>query len=168
MTAHLAVCGVGAGLAMAGHFPGRPRLWVPHALGLAAMLLAWLPAAQPVGTPAALLGLGALLAWQLSTRAGGGAGWPGLADTMAMAALIGLTIPDPAHSAGMAGMDHAAVDGTLPYAVAVLVVWLAVRHRTRAVRDVVRARPAASGRVLGALRFCGGLVMLSAMTGMLA
>jgi hypothetical protein len=160
VTAHLAVCGVGAGLAMAGHFPGRPRLWVPHALGLAAMLLAWLPAAQPVGTPAALLGLAVVLAWQVS--AGRVAAWSGVADTVAMAALIALTIPGPAHG----GTSHAAADGTLPYAVAVVVVWLAVRHRTRPGRpDAGRPR---SGRVLGALRFGGGLVMLTAMTAMLA
>jgi hypothetical protein len=159
VTAHLAVCGVGAGLAMAGHFPGRPRLWVPHALGVAAMLLAWLPAAQPVGTPVALLGLGTVLGWQLSSRRAGGARWSGVADTVAMAALIALTIPGPAH----AGAGHTATDGTLPYAVAVVVVWLAVRHRTRP-----GTRPAGSGRVLGRLRFCGGLVMLTAMTAMLA
>lgn len=160
MTAHLAVCGVGAGLAMAGHFPGRPHLWVPHALGLAAMLLAGLPSAQPIGTPAALLGLGAVLAWQL--RAGREAAWSGVADTIAMAALIALTIPGRAH----AGTAHPAADGTLPYAVAVVVVWLAVRHRTRPGRPDAD-RPG-SGRALGALRFCGGLVMLTAMTAMLA
>ena len=164
MSAHLAVCGVGAGLAMAGHFPGRPRLWVPHALGVAAMLLAWLPAAQPVGTPVALLGLGTVLGWQLSSRRAGGARWSGVADTVAMAALIALTIPT--HPGEMTGMEHTAADGTLPYAVAVVVVWLAVRRQTRPSRpDTARS---GSGRVLGALRFGGGLVMLTAMTAMTA
>jgi hypothetical protein len=166
MTTHLALGGAGAGLAMAGHFPGRPRLWVPHALGLAAMVLAWLPAAQPLGTPAALLGLGAVLVWQLRS-ARGAARCAGVADTVAMAALIALTLAGPgsAPTEVMPGMEHAAADGTVPYAVAVLVVWLAVRLQTRDVRADVRTR---SGRSLGALRFCGGLVMLTAMTAMLS
>jgi hypothetical protein len=144
---------------MAGHFPHRPRLWVPHALGLAAMLPAWLPAAQPVGTPLALLTLAAVLVWQL--RAGV---WPGTADTVAMAALIGLTAVEPG-TADMGGMHSGSAAGsTLPYAVAVLVGWALVR---RAVRPG-GAGPGRSGRVLGALRFGGGLVMLAAMTAMLA
>lgn len=35
---HLTVCAVGTVLAMAGHFPYRPRLWVPHLVGIALMV----------------------------------------------------------------------------------------------------------------------------------
>jgi hypothetical protein len=113
------------------------------------------------------VGLGAVLVWQLSSGRTAAARWAGVADTVAMAALITLTVARAGtpHGAAMPGMDHGTADGTLPYAVAVLVVWLLVRRRTRPGQDAVRAR---SGRVLGALRFSGGLVMLTAMTAMLA
>ncbi|MCZ2839218.1 hypothetical protein [Modestobacter sp. VKM Ac-2985] len=173
MTAHLVVCGAGAGLAMIGHFPHRPPLWVPHALGLVAMVVAWLPAARPLGEPLALLALAALLAWQLCHARTPAARWSGAVDTAAMAALIALAGVGPTAAGGVHGAHHTGTEGTLPYAVAVLVVWLAVRHVTReggphdhrADRD--DAVPERAGRALGALRFTGGLVMLSGMTAML-
>ncbi|MCZ2826217.1 MULTISPECIES: hypothetical protein [unclassified Modestobacter] len=177
MTAHLVVCGAGAGLAMIGHFPHRPPLWVPHALGLVAMVVAWLPAARPLGEPLALLALAALLAWQLRRVRTPAARWSGAVDTAAMAALIALAgVGGGTAAGGVHGAHHTGAEGTLPYAVAVLVVWLAVRHVTRqggprdhrAGRDdAVPERPDRAGRALGALRFTGGLVMLSGMTAML-
>jgi hypothetical protein len=173
VTAHLVVCGAGAGLAMIGHFPHRPGLWVPHALGLAAMVLAWWPAARPLGEPVALLALAAVLGWQLRRVRTRCARWSGAVDTAAMAALIALAGVDGGTAvAGVHGTHHGGAAGTLPYAVAVLVVWLAVRHLTRegVLRDRagdVPARPERAGRALGALRFSGGLVMLSGMTAML-
>ncbi|PRY49584.1 hypothetical protein LY71_10528 [Geodermatophilus tzadiensis] len=179
MTTHLAICGAGAALAMAGHFPGRPALWVPHALGLVAMLLAWLPAAQPMGEPVALLGLAAVLVWQLSSGRAAAGRWSGVADTIAMAALIALAGADTATTAaaGAHGMHHSHAEGTLPYTLAVLVAWLAVRHQARegALRaphlvgddDTPEQRPEA-GKVLAALRCSGGLVVLTSMTAMLA
>lgn len=179
MTTHLVVCGAGAGLAMLGHFPHRPLLWAPHAVGLVAMVIAWLPAARPLGEPIALAVLGAILVWQLCCVPTRSARWSGVADTAAMAALIGLAGVDTGQtaSAGMHGAHHTSAGGTLPYAVAVLVVWLVVRHLNREDRphepgtgrdDDAPQRQHRTGRSLGALRFAGRLVMLSGMTAMLA
>jgi hypothetical protein len=172
VTTHLAVCGVGAVLAMAGHFPGRPRFWVPHAVGLAAMLLAWLPGTPPAGMPVALLTLAVVLGWQLRALPSARDRWAGCSDTVAMAALIALSaVPADAASAGTAAMHHGtAVHGAgdgLAIALAVLACWLFVRVCTW----LPAPDPARPGAVLsraGVVRSGGGLLMLGAMTTMVA
>jgi hypothetical protein len=172
MTAHLAVCGVGAVLAMAGHFPSRPRFWVPHTLGLAAMLLAWLPGTAPAGVPVALFTLGAVLVWQVRSLPSVRDRWAGCSDTVAMAVLIALAPAAPsgvATSDGTAGMHHGAGlagsgdDGATSIALAVLACWLLVRVCVGLTADDGAARPR-----LGVVRSCGGLVMLAGMTTMVA
>lgn len=76
---------------MAGHFPRSGRYWIPPALGLAAMVLAWLPATAPAGAAVALLLLGAVLVWQLRSLPSVRDRWAGCSDTVAMAALVALT-----------------------------------------------------------------------------
>ena len=177
MTGHLAACGAGAALAMAGHFPGHPRFWVPHAVGLAAMLLAWLPATAPAGAPVALLVLAAVLGWQVRALPTARNRWAGCSDTVAMAALIALTwAPAPsgaAASGGTAGLHHAghgaaAGDG-LTIALTVLAAWLLVRVCSWPPTDPAREGPARWPRPsAGVVRSCGGLVMLTAMATMVA
>jgi hypothetical protein len=72
------------------------------------MLLAWLPAAQPVGMPAALVLLATVALWQLRSGQLGLARWSGLADTAAMAALVALAGSDAetTGSAGRHGTHH--------------------------------------------------------------
>ena len=171
MVTHLAVCGVGAVLAMAGHFPARPRFWVPHAVGLAAMLLAWLPATAPAGVPAALLALAVVLGWQLRALPSVRDRWAGCSDTVAMAALITLSaVPADAASAGTAGVHHGAAghagDG-LAIALAVLAGWLFVRVCTW-LPTPDRAGPQAVLSRAAVVRSGGWLMMLAAMTTMVA
>jgi hypothetical protein len=177
---HLAVCGAGAVLAMAGHFPGHPRFWVPHAVGLAAMVLAWLPAAGPAGLPVALLTLGAVLVWQLRALPSVRDRWAGCSDTLAMAALIALTsaaVPSGATASGGTAHAHSGVAvqaagaGTgLTLALTVLACWLLVRVCAwLPAVDRAAGGPGASRRSrTGVVRAGGGLVMLTAMTAMLA
>ena len=176
MTAHLAVCGVGAVLAMAGHFPSHPRLWVPHAVGLAAMLLAWLPAASPV----AMLVLGVVFAGQLRALPTARDRWAGCSDTVAMAALIALTaVAVPSGSAAAGGAAHAhssaavqgAGVGTGPtIALTVLAVWLLVRVCTwPPPADRAGGDHGGTGRGhTGLVRSGGGLMMLAGMATMVA
>jgi hypothetical protein len=170
---HLAVCGVGAALAMVGHFPRSPRLWVPHAVGLAAMLLAWLPATAPAGVPVALLVLSVVLGWQVRALPSARDRWAGCSDTVAMAALIALSaVPAGATAAGTAGAHHgAAVHGGgdgLAIALAVLACWLFVRVCTWLPAPGRADREAAALSRAVVVRSGGGLMMLAAMTTMVA
>ncbi len=172
MTAHLAVCGVGAALAMAGHFPRRPRSWVPHAVALLAMVLACLPGTGRAGLPLALAALAGVLVWQLWALPSVRERCAGCSDTLAMAALVMLTAAVPAdagtaHAATHAAAHSAAVDGDrLQIALAVLACWLLVRVCTRlAAAAPTGRRVRAPGDVA---RSCGGLLMLAGMTTMVA
>lgn len=119
-----------------------------------------------------------MLVWQLSRGSTPSARWSGAVDTGAMAALIALAGVDSGTATGGHGAHHHGGSAvTLPYAVAVLVVWLVVRHLNREAGlpgprvgrgDDVGTRGDHAGRAVGALRFAGGLVMLSTMTAMLA
>lgn len=175
MTAHLAVCGVGAALAMAGHFPRRPRSWAPHAVALLAMVLACLPGTGRAGLPLALAALAGVLGWQLWALPAVRERCAGCSDTLAMAALVTLAAAVPAgagtavHSAGMhsAAAHSATADGDrLQIALAVLACWLLVRVCTRL---AAAAPPGRRVRAPGDVaRSCGGLLMLAGMTTMVA
>jgi hypothetical protein len=174
VTAHLAVCGVGAALAMAGHFPRRPRSWVPHAVTLLAMVLACLPGTGRLGLPLALAALAGVLGWQLWALPSVRERCAECSDTLAMAALIALTAAVPAvagtavHSAAMhsAAVHSAAGGDRLQIALAVLACWLLVRVCTRL---AAAAPPGRRVRAPGDVaRSCGGLLMLAGMTTMVA
>ncbi|WP_448616539.1 hypothetical protein [Modestobacter sp. URMC 112] len=180
MTTHLAVCGMGAALAMAGHFPSHPRFWVPHAVGLAAMLLACLPVAAPAGLPVALVTLAVVFGWQLRALPSTQDRWAGGSDTVAMAALIALTsaaVPSgssttggTAHAHAHAAVQAAGIGTGLSLALTVLACWLLVRVCTwPSVADRAEGGHGGDGRRrAGLVRSGGGLMMLAGMATMVA
>ncbi|WP_305784731.1 hypothetical protein [Symbioplanes lichenis] len=153
----MTICVLGTVLAMAGHFPHRPRLWVPHLIGLVAMVAVALGRGGDLTrwTGAAALALAAAVAV---------AGLPVLRDRLeatldaAAMALFVLMMPPMT-----AGHHHAAPGGpTLIAAVAVLAVWTAGRVGT------ARFLPASGAGSLRRVNTAGSAAMFAGMTLMLA
>jgi hypothetical protein len=153
----MTICVLGTVLAMAGHFPHRPRLWVPHLAGLVAMV-------------AVALGRGGDL-----TRWGGAAALALLATV----AVAGLTAPRDRLEAALDatamtlfvlmmprmtdGHHHASAGGTTLFAaVAVLAVWIVGRF---GVARLLRGAPAVP---LRRVNTAGSAAMFAGMTLMLA
>lgn len=142
--AHLALCVAGTALAMVGHFPRVPRLWLPHAFGLAVML------ALAAGSGNGIVKIGGILTLMVLGAFGATTAHltarerlEGIADSAAMIALVALApgahvmagqmahmhSDGKMHVHSMPGMAVTTAGSAWPFAAScfVALVWMTVR-----------------------------------------
>lgn len=166
----MALCILGAALAMTGHFPHRARLWVPHAVGLAVMLMVSFGVGGDVVRWAGIAILTVLAVGSVASLSNLGERVEAGVDAAAMNILIvmvpvmhGSATPMTGHN--MRNMTNAHGSQLVPLAAVTLLVWAAARV-------VARSRPpddngGIASRRIWRVNLTGSTAMLAGMTMMI-